>query len=220
VCLNFQRNLSNLSAVDFVEKILHDSLKIKGLVVGDDFRFGYKCSGNIDLLRQMADDLDFHITNKNTIALDFKRISSTLIRTKLAENKFNEVAELMGRPFTMSGRVFHGDKKGRTIGFPTANILLHRRNSPLSGVFAVSATNNKNSWQGVANVGFRPTVNGTRQQLEVHLFDCQQDLYGQRLEVEFFTKLRDEVKFPSFDALRQQIDLDVNNAKEFFSQRT
>lgn len=220
VCLNFKSYLSNLSAVDFVEKILHDSLRIKGLVVGDDFRFGYKCTGNIDLLRQMADTLDFQVTNKNTIALDFKRISSTLIRSKLAENEFAEVAALMGRPFTMSGHVFHGDKKGRTIGFPTANILLQRLNSPLSGVFAVTATNSVNKWQGVANIGCRPTVNGTRDQLEVHLFDCQENLYSQRLEVEFLHKLRDETKFSSFDELRKQIDIDVSKAKEFFSKRT
>ena len=220
VCLNFKHSLSQLSAVDFVQNILHDSLSIKGLVVGDDFKFGHKCSGDIHLLRKMGDTLDFQITNKSTVALDYDRISSTLIRNKLAESKFSEVKQLMGRSFTISGRVFHGDKKGRTIGFPTANILLRRRKSPISGVFAVHATNGDSMWQGIANVGSRPTINGKRQQLEVHLFECQQDLYGQRLEVEFLSKIRDEVKFPSFEELQQQIMRDVAQAKEFFSQRT
>ena len=220
VCLNFKQSLSNLSAVDFVREILHDSLQIKTLVVGDDFKFGHKRSGDIHLLREMGETLGFQVSDQNTIAHEYDRVSSTLIRDKLAAGQFDQATKLMGRPFTISGRVFHGDKKGRTIGFPTANIRLPHRKSPIHGVFAVTASSLGITWQGVANLGRRPTANGTRKQLEVHLFNCQQNLYGQRLEVEFHKKIRDEIKFPSFDELKQQINKDVNQAQQFFSQRT
>jgi len=218
--LNFNKALASMSAVDFVQKILHDSLQVKTLVVGDDFKFGHQRSGDIHLLRNMGETLGFKVKDQNTILHQHKRISSTLIREKLSQGEFGEVAILLGRPFQISGRVFHGDKKGRTIGFPTANILIKRKVSPINGVFAVSASHNSTQWQGVANVGKRPTVNGQRQQLEVHLFNCQQDLYGKRLDVEFHTKLRDEVKFPSFEALKHQISIDVAKAQQYFSQRT
>ena len=218
VCLKFKHTLSQLPAVDFVTQILHDSLQIKALIVGDDFKFGHKRSGDIQLLREMGKSLGFEVDDQNTISHEHDRVSSTLIRNKLEESQFDQSAKLMGRPFTISGRVFQGDKKGRTIGFPTASILLRQRKSPIDGVFTVIAKNEHKSWQGVANIGTRPTINGKRKQLEVHLFNCQEDLYGQRLEVEFLSKLRDEVKFPSFDDLKQQINDDLKKAKEFFSK--
>jgi len=218
--LNFNNTLANMSAVDFVHKILHDSLQVNSLVVGDDFKFGHQRSGDIDLLRNMGITLGFEVEDQSTILHEHNRVSSTLIREKLASGEFEHAATLLGRPFSMSGRVFHGDKKGRTIGFPTANILIRRKVSPIKGVFTVSASHHHSKWQGVANIGTRPTVNGQRQQLEVHLFNCQQDLYGKRLDVEFHTKLRDEIKFPSFEALKHQISIDVTKAQQYFSQRT
>ena len=218
VCLSFRQKLASLPAVDFVRQILHDSLNVKALVVGDDFKFGHKRSGDINLLREMGDQLNFSVSDQNTILEGSNRISSTLIREHLAQGQFASAASLMGRPFTISGRVFHGDKKGRTIGFPTANILLKQRKPPISGVFVVRAKNKQKQWNAVANVGSRPTVNGKRKQLEVHLFDCQQELYAQRLEIEFLSKLRDEVKFSSFDELKKQIMLDVEQAKEFLAK--
>ncbi|MDW3095884.1 MAG: bifunctional riboflavin kinase/FAD synthetase [Gammaproteobacteria bacterium] len=219
-CLHFNQLLATMPAVDFVKKILHDSLNIKTLVVGDDFKFGHHGCGNIDLLCNMGDKLGFHVHVINPVLHRHERVSSTLIREKLSQGKFDEVASLLSRPFKMSGRVFHGDKRARTFGFPTANILIGRLVSPIKGVFTVSASHNNNQWQGVANVGSRPTVNGQRQQLEVHLFNCQQDLYGKRLDVEFHTKLRDEIKFPSLEALKHQISIDVTKAQQYFSQRT
>ncbi len=219
-CLNFNQSLASMPAVDFVHKILHDSLQVKTLVVGDDFKFGHQRSGDINLLREMGATLGFEVENQSVILHEHHRVSSTLIREKLAEGKFDDAATLLGRPFSISGRVFHGDKKGRTIGFPTANILIRRKNSPVKGVFTVTVSNHENQWQGVANVGNRPTVNGQRQQLEVHLFNFQQDLYGQHLDVEFHTKLRDEIKFPSFEALKQQITIDATKAQQYFSERT
>jgi riboflavin kinase/FMN adenylyltransferase len=219
-CLHFNEALASTPAVDFVQKILHDSLQVKTLIVGDDFKFGHQRSGDIHLLRSMGETLGFKVEDQNTILHEHKRVSSTLIRQNLAKGKFEHAATLLGRAFTMSGRVFHGDKKGRTIGFPTANILIKRKVSPVKGVFTVSASHNNSTWQGVANVGNRPTVNGQRQQLEVHLFNCQDDLYGKRLDVEFHSKLRDEIKFPSFEALKHQISIDVTKAQQYFSQRT
>ncbi len=219
-CLHFNKALANMSAVDFVHKILHDSLQVKTLVVGDDFKFGHRRSGDIHLLRSMGETLGFEVADQSTISHEHDRVSSTLVRENLASGEFAHAATLLGRPFSMSGRVFHGDKKGRTIGFPTANILIGRKVSPIKGVFTISASDDNNHWQGVANVGSRPTVNGQRQQLEVHLFNCQQDLYSKRLDVEFHTKLRNEIKFPSFEALKHQITIDVKKAQQYFSQRT
>ncbi len=220
VCLHFNQLTATMPAVDFVKKILHDSLNVKLLVVGDDFKFGHHGCGDTNLLRSMGAKLGFDVHVKSPISHQHKRVSSTLIREQLSQGEFADVATLLGRPFVMSGRVFHGDKIGRTIGFPTANILIGRLVSPIKGVFTVSASHMNNKWQGVANVGNRPTVNGQRQQLEVHLFNCQQDLYGKRLDVEFHTKLRDEIKFPSLEALKHQINIDVTKAQQYFSQRT
>lgn len=219
-CLHFNQSLTRMPAVDFVQKILHDSLQIKSLVVGDDFRFGYQRQGDIHLLRGMGTELGFVVKDQNTILHGQTRVSSSLIRQKLASGDFDEAAKLLGRPFCVSGHVFHGDKKGRTIGFPTANILIKRKVSPIRGVFTVTTELNEKRWLGVANVGTRPTVGGDRPQLEVHLFNCQQNLYGKYLNIEFHSKLRDEIKFSSFEALQEQINLDVAQAQQYFSQRT
>ena len=220
VCLRFNASLAKMQADDFVDKILVRTLNIKKLVVGDDFKFGHNRVGDIQLLRSMGPKLGFELEDKNTIALADTRISSSLVRENLAAGKFDKVQTLLGRPFEISGRVFHGDKKGRTIGFPTANISFNRRIPPILGVFVVTARIGDRSWDGVANVGHRPTVKGLRDQLEVHLFDCDEDLYGQRLTVRFLAKLRDEQKFTSLDALKHQISLDVQQAKQFFVERT
>ncbi len=220
VCLRFNAELARLHAADFVKDILVDSLNIKNLVVGDDFRFGNDRLGDIALLQNMGPELGFTVDDKSTISHENTRVSSSLIRSQLANGEFDKAQTLLGRPYAISGRVFHGDKKGRTIGFPTANLLLNRQVPPIRGVFIVSANNRESTWQGVANVGHRPTVKGVRDQLEVHLFDCDEDLYGQRLTVTFLARLRDEQKFSSFDELKHQISLDVQKAKQYFLERT
>ena len=219
-CMRFNKTLADMSAENFITDILVNTFKIKKLIVGDDFRFGRQRQGDFNLLSTMGHSLGFDVTNINTFTHEHTRVSSSLIREKLAEGDFKQAAILLGRPFSMSGRVFHGDKKGRTIGFPTANILIRRRVSPIHGVFAVTASDTHSRWQGVANVGRRPTVNGQRMQLEVHMFNCNESLYGKRLDVEFHSKLRDEVKFSSFEALRHQISLDTEQARQYFSERT
>ena len=220
VCLRFNADLAKLHASDFVKNILVDSLNIKNLVIGDDFRFGNDRRGDIKLLQDMGPELGFVVEDKSTISHANTRVSSSLIRAQLASGEFDQAQTLLGRRYAISGRVFHGDKKGRTIGFPTANLLLNRQVPPVRGVFVVSANNGDNTWQGVANVGHRPTVKGVRDQLEVHLFDCDENLYGQRLTVTFLARLRDEQKFSSFDELKHQISLDVQQAKQFFLERT
>ena len=145
------------------------------------------------------------------------RVSSTLIRDLLAQGEFGEAAAMLGRPYRLSGRVRHGDKKGRTIGFPTANLALGRKVSPLLGVFAVRVSLGSQCYEGVANVGSRPTVNGDKVQLETHLFDFDGDIYGRQLDVEICCKIRDEQKFASFEDLKRQIGEDVTAARQWFS---
>ena len=172
-----------MSAEEFVTELLLKKLGVEHLIVGDDFRFGNKRLGNYQLLQQLAKQHQFELESTHTLTEQDQRISSTAIRDALADGKMDVAKQLLARPYSISGKVFHGDKRGRTIGFPTANIHLHRCVSPLSGVYAVKlildeGNDCQTEHQGVANMGRRPTVNGTRQQLEVHLFDFNQDIYG------------------------------------------
>jgi riboflavin kinase/FMN adenylyltransferase len=162
----------------------------------------------------------FQVVNLHTFAVDDIRVSSTRIREALEAGDLHTAEKLLGRPYRMCGRVAHGDKLGRTIGFPTANIHLHRNNTPVSGVYAVEMFGIEGEpVPGVANVGTRPTVDGTRSLLEVHLFDFDRDIYGAYVSIEFVHKLRDEKRFESFELLRQQIDIDAEQARAFFANR-
>jgi riboflavin kinase/FMN adenylyltransferase len=218
--LEFGPRLAALAPREFVRLLLLDGLGVHYLLVGDDFRFGRGRSGNYDLLRSMgataAADQGFEVEDLHTITHGEERISSTRIRDALGRGDLEQARHLLGRPYRMLGRVGHGDRRGRTIGFPTANIDLHRRVSPVRGVFAVQVRGLAgHPMPGVANVGTRPTVNGQECRLEVHLFDFDQDIYGRHLEVEFVLKLRDERCFDSFDELRRQIALDAAAAREY-----
>jgi len=218
LCCKFNHSLANLSADEFIEKILIEKLKVKYLLVGDDFRFGNKRCGDFKKLQQAGVKYGFEVFNTDSLCVNNKRVSSTRIRKALQNNQLNEATELMSRPYQICGRIAHGDKRGRTIGFPTANIKLHRHATAVHGVYAVHVTGeNKFSVNGVANVGKRPTVDGQNLQLEVHLFDFNDDLYGQQVCVEFKHKIRDEKKFDSFDQLKEQIIKDSEQAKKYFS---
>jgi len=220
LCLRFNAQLASLTADEFVQQILVDGLGVRYLLVGDDFRFGKDRTGNFTLLQQAGGQYGFEVGAIDTFDIGDGRVSSTRVRDSLAAGDLEWTAELLGRPFTLCGRVAHGDKRGRTIGFPTANIRLHRHRSPLSGVFAVHMSwPGARAYAGVANVGKRPTVDGTWLQLEVHLFDFDRDIYGQHVEVEFLHKLRDEQRFDSFDALREQIQRDAVQARKVFADR-
>ncbi|MBT8125741.1 MAG: bifunctional riboflavin kinase/FAD synthetase [Gammaproteobacteria bacterium] len=218
ICLNFNRELSNMPAETFIKKILVDTLHIKHLTVGDNFRFGKDRKGDFELLQNFAGKLDYQVEDTDSFVNDGKRVSSTLIRKFLKTGELDKAKSMLGREYFMSGRVIHGDKKGRTIGFPTANIPVKRRICAVNGVFAVNVSMNDGSeYQGVANIGHRPTVAGTRTQLEVHIFNFSKEIYGNLLKITFCKKLRDEKKFDSFEELKKQIEQDSKSAQDFFS---
>jgi riboflavin kinase/FMN adenylyltransferase len=217
VCLRFNSDLAGLTANEFIQRILLDGLAVKYLVVGDDFRFGKQRAGNFSLLEQAGNTHGFPVAKMRTFNVGDQRVSSTRIRSALQVGDLAGAEALLGRPFWMSGRVAHGDKRGRTIGFPTANIFLHRTAVPVDGVFAVEMRGLDNTpIPGVANVGTRPTVGGTRALLEVHLFDFDRDIYGRHVQVSFLKKLRAEYKFESFQHLKEQIQRDATQARDFF----
>jgi len=220
LCLRFNRKLADLSAESFVQQILVDGLDVRYLVVGDDFRFGKDRAGDFALLQKAGEQRGFEVVSTGTFLEGEDRVSSTRVRQSLAAGELETAERLLGRPYRMCGRVAEGQKRGRTIGFPTANIHLHRVVSPLNGVFSVRVHGlAREALNGVANIGTRPTVDGSYRVLEVHLFDFDSDIYGRHLEVEFCNKLRDEMKFESFDALKRQIEVDAKQARRFFSER-
>jgi len=216
--LEFGPHLAAMPAEEFIQTVLVNGLGIKHLIVGDDFRFGRKRGGDFTLLQQAGDQHGFEVEDMNTISHKENRISSTRIRLALEQGDFTSAESCLGRPYQICGRVAHGDKRGRTIGFPTLNVNLHRLVSPLHGVFAVRVKGlDEQALPGVANVGSRPTVDGEPQQLlEVHIFDFARQVYGEHVAVEFVERLRDEQKFESFSDLQSQIQLDADRAREFF----
>ncbi|WP_407332240.1 bifunctional riboflavin kinase/FAD synthetase [Enterovibrio sp. 27052020O] len=218
--VNFNTKFASVTAHDFVHRLLAEQLGVKFLVVGDDFRFGAERQGDFCYLQNEARDVGFEVVSTQSFTVSTQRVSSTAIRNELAIGNQLAAEEMLGRPYSISGRVSHGKKLGRTIGFPTANVPLKRRVSPVSGVYVVKVGGIKqNQWLGgVANVGTRPTVDGVRQQLEVHLFDLEEDLYGRHIEVQLLHKLRDEMKFGSLDELKAQIELDAQTARAWLSE--
>lgn len=215
MCLKFDADFASISASNFIQHILKRQLQVQHLLVGDDFRFGCDRQGNIDLLKSMQTD-DFRVEQLDTFLHAGQRVSSTSIRQLLAAGHLTEAKQCLGRAYSMSGKVVHGNKRGRQIGFPTANIELRRYCSPIQGVYAVNLHGLGVVMQGVANVGNRPTVDGVQSLLEVHLLDFKREIYGENLQVEFCAKLRDEIKFDSIEQLRQQISDDVTQARDYF----
>jgi len=219
LCLRFDQALANVSAQKFLSDILLQQLKPNHVVIGDDFRFGAKRQGDYAMLKTFADEHNFDVAQMPTFKMDDERVSSTRVRIALEAGDLQQVERLLGQHFSLSGRVSHGDKLGRKIGFPTANIFLHRVAVPIGGVFVVTVDGlGPKSIQGAANVGTRPTVGGTECLLEVFLFDFNRDIYGQHVVVNFLKRLRDEENFESVEIMRQQIEKDVADAKEFFKK--
>ncbi|HHC72579.1 MAG TPA: bifunctional riboflavin kinase/FAD synthetase [Thiotrichales bacterium] len=215
--LIFNERFANQSASEFIERILVEGLGVRYLVVGDDFRFGHRRTGDFELLQRVGMERGFQVVSMRSFLIDGERVSSTLIREALARGDLATAEKYLGRSYRMSGRVAHGDKRGRTIGFPTANIFLHRKVTPVQGVFAVEMYGlEREPIHGVANVGNRPTVDGTRSLLEVHLFDFDQEIYSRHVDVEFRYKIRDERRFESFEALKAQIEQDSRAARDYF----
>jgi riboflavin kinase/FMN adenylyltransferase len=219
LCLRFQQSIADLSAEQFIEQILSDDLGVKRLIIGDDFKFGKGREGNFEMLQEFGEKLGFEVIPTETHMLDGDRVSSSIIRKKLTQSHFEEAQLLLGRYFSISGRVAHGAKRGRELGFPTANIDLSKRYVPIRGVFAVSIKGADDSTHlGVANLGTRPVFEETKLLLEAHLFDFNKDIYGKHISVEFFKRLRDEKKFTSIDELVEQIAIDSQAARDFFGE--
>lgn len=217
LCLAFNRRLRELSAAEFVHATLVAGLGVQHLEVGDDFRFGCDRAGDFDFLLKAGAVEGFTVEAARTIEVDGERVSSSRLRQTLAEGDLQLAQRLLGRPFSLTGRVLHGQKLGRQLGAPTANIQLKRRSTPLTGVFTVSTVVDGQIHLGVANIGMRPTVESDgKPHLEVHLPDYQGDLYGRLLCVTFHQKLRDEQRFASLEALKAAIDADIAATREYW----
>lgn len=215
--LSFDESLAALTAHDFVQKILYERLQAKHVLVGEDFRFGSQRLGDCSLLQKLGRECHFTCEMMPMQQIDNERVSSTRLRQALAKFDSAQVKKLLGHAYSMMGRVMYGAQRGRQWGFPTANIYLQRLLTPVQGVYVVRVHGVANqAWPGVANVGVRPTVDGTRCLLEVHLLDFDRDIYRQYVEVEFCGKLRDEKRFADIGLLREQIAEDVRQAREYF----
>jgi len=212
VVLKFNRLFSQLSAEDFIEKFLIKKLNTKHVVIGEDFHFGFQRLGDASSLQHY-----FPVEIVKPVIREEQRVSSTWLRKILSRADFDSAKKLLGHDYSLMGKVIKGQQRGRLLGFPTANIALNRRVPPFMGVYAVKVNH---SLKGIANLGIRPTVNHDKKIfLEVNLFDVEEDLYGQWLEVTFCCKIRDEKRFDSLDALKEQIHQDVIKAREFFEQK-
>tara|TARA_Y100000768_G_scaffold5664_1_gene4033 strand:- start:3678 stop:4640 length:963 start_codon:yes stop_codon:yes gene_type:complete len=210
--LKFNDSLRTMSPENFISEIL-ESINLVTFTVGDDFRFGQDRKGDIELLRNWGKEKNILIENTETILFDSQRISSSRIRKALTENNFDLAENLLGRPYTFSGKVVHGQHLGRTIDIPTANIWLPKQKLPINGVYAVECYLNNQIIQGIANMGVRPTIGGNSPVLEIHLFEFDKDIYSERLIVKFIKKIRDEKKFDNLDMLKLQIQEDILIAK-------
>ena len=218
-CLRFNEALAAMPAEVFAERIIFSHLKVKWLLVGLDFRFGKDRLGDVDLLIAMGRNYGCTVVVFPDFIFQNQRVSSTLIRHNLAHGQLKKASLLLGRSYSLSGRVVYGQGIGRLWGIPTANIGIARINSPLRGIFCVQVRREKGTLlQGVASLGTRPTVGGKDLILEVNLFDFNENLYGERLQVYFLYRLRDEVKFATVDELIEQIHHDIHTAKNYFNE--
>lgn len=218
--LPFNQSLASLTAEAFITQVLYHYLKPQAVIIGDDFRFGYKRQGDFTLLQTMGKTVGFTVQAMPTLEMAGERVSSTRIRQALLQGDHDLAEQLLGHPYFMLGRVGHGDQLGRKLGFPTANIFLHRKLAPVSGVYIVYMYGiAPYPLPAVANVGSRPTVNGTRVLLEVHLLNFNQDIYHRYVKVEFVKKIREEIRYPNLDELKKQIAIDVAEAHDYFKKQ-
>jgi riboflavin kinase/FMN adenylyltransferase len=216
LCFRFNESTRKLSAEQFVDSLVR-RLGVKYLLVGDDFRFGHDQSGDYEMLKKAGERYGFEVTDHYTYSHEDSRVSSTRCRECLVSGDFVMAENLLGRPYSIEGKVIYGRQLGRTLGAPTANIQLHRYRAPVDGSFAVQMRGLDAVYQGVANVGVRPTVDdNARPILEVYLFDFDQDIYGRNVKVVFHHKIRDEKKFQDLDELKLAIQSDMAAARDYF----
>ncbi|ARC55012.1 FMN adenylyltransferase [Candidatus Riesia sp. GBBU] len=218
LCVNFNNEFSSLSPNSFISKILVNKLKIKSVIIGDDFHFGKDRTGDFYLLCKKGKQYGFHVSIFKEIQRNGERVSSTSIRKALSNGNLLMAENLMGHPYKLSGKVVYGKQFGRTIGFPTANIFLRNITIPLNGVYIVNVYGilKEKSLQAIANIGIRPTFNGDKQRIEVHLIDVRMNIYGMNIDILFRKKLRNEIKFSSIENLVKQILKDIDETKKFF----
>lgn len=212
--MTFDKALCELSALDFIQQFLVDGLHVSTLIVGDDFRFGHKRSGDFSLLQEKGLELGFEVLREEPCLVEGERVSSTLVRQALMQGDFKAVRNYLGRNYVITGKVEEGKKLGRELGIPTANLMLESSKLPLHGIFSVKVQHEDRTLLGVASVGYNPTVeNIDIPKLEVFLFDFDEDIYGETLHVEFVQKLRDEKTFDNLDALKTQMEKDIEEAR-------
>ncbi len=217
----FDYRLAQMSADEFVRRVLVEGLAARWVLVGDDFRFGARRQGDYESLAAAGHTHGFDVEQMASVVVDGVRASSTQVRERLAAGELDQAARLLGRPYGISGRVVRGDRIGRTLGFPTANVRMQHNRPPLMGIFAAEVAGlGPRPLPGAASLGLRPTVGGRVPVLEVHLFDFDRDIYGRRVQVRFLRKLRDEEKYPDLDTLKVAIGRDVDNARQYFAMKS
>jgi len=207
-----------VSAEEFIDQVLLSGLGVRWVLVGDDFRFGARRQGDVAMLREALIPKGVEVAQMQTVALDGTRVSSTAVRVCLANGDLRGAQQLLGRPYSISGRVVGGERLGQRLGFPTANVQMKHNRPPLAGIFVVEVAGlDEQPLEGVASLGVRPTIaQGGAPVLEVHLLDFERDIYGRHLHVRFLQKLRDEQKFADLDTLKHHIARDVEDARQFF----
>jgi riboflavin kinase/FMN adenylyltransferase len=218
-CADFDEKMRGIDATSFVQKILLDSLNVRQLIVGENFHFGMNRAGNIEQLMQAAEQLPFDVLRIPGVNHDGEPVSGTAVRRALSSGDLERAAILLGRPYRMSGEVIQGKHLGRKLGFPTANVNPDRAHVAFMGIFAARVTGlGGETLNGVASLGTRPTVNGTKPLLEVHIFDFDEDIYGREIHVEFIHKIRDELKFDDLDALTERMLDDAKQARQILEK--
>jgi riboflavin kinase/FMN adenylyltransferase len=215
--IRFNQAFSQLAAQTFVQEILLNKLNMKYCLIGDDFRFGKERKGSFELLQSLSKDKGFTVKETPSILCNNRRVSSSAIRTLLKNGDTQSASQMLGHAFSITGKIIHGLKNGRAIGFPTINIPIQRKISPVHGIFAVTIELDGATYQGVCSVGNRPIIGGKKTLLEVFLFDFNQQVYGLEAKIIFKHKIREERNFADFKALKQQIELDVQNAKDYLT---
>jgi len=217
-CPRFNEAMKNIAADTFIRQILVHALNVRHLVIGDDFRFAQDREGHLDMLRQAGSTLGFTVEQMSSVVEHDVRVSSSVIRDALWEGDLERATALLGRPYRMSGKVIVGERVGRKLGYPTANVNLNRKQSAVMGIFAVRVTGA--DWgplDAVASIGTRPTFGGIKPLLEVHIFDFDRDIYGEYIHVDFIGRLRSEEKFDDVDELVEQMHRDSELAKEILA---
>jgi riboflavin kinase/FMN adenylyltransferase len=213
-CVHFTWEVAEMSPEQFIRALLVGGIDVRHLVVGDDFRFGRDRSGNFDTLLASGRSYGFEVVDTPSFSVNGMRVSSTVVRDALGRGDLELAEQMLGRRYSMSGRVIRGDQLGRKLGYPTANMRVHRQKSPLKGVYAVRVSGLGEVRDAMASLGTRPTVDGREMRLEVHIFDFDEDIYGSHLRVEFVARLRDEQRFDSVELMAEQLARDARSARD------